>query len=255
LINKNLNIHFKKGLFWLLPFLFFFTFLISQNTIESIKIGNQEWMSSNLNVITFRNGDTIPLAKTNEEWESAGENGQPAWCYYESNSQNGEKYGKLYNWYAVNDSRGLAPNGWHIATDKEWKILSDFLGGEKVSGEKLKSKEGWNNFKGKGICNNCKNWSSEYRAGNTCTICKDKRKILGEFSGNGTDEVAFKSLPSGYRFGDGYFSKIGEFSGWWTSTDGATHYTWARSIISKGKNIYRTFYDKEDGLSIRCVKD
>ena len=212
-------------------------------------------MKKNLDVITFRNGDTIPLAKTNQEWEEAGENGRPAWCYYENNSQNGEKYGKLYNWFAVNDPRGLAPAGWHIANDKEWKTLTDLLGGDKVAGKKLKSSFGWTDYKGKGKCTVCEKWSSEYKAGNTCTSCKDKREILGSLSGSGTDDNGFTALPGGYRFSDGYFSKIGEFGGWWTSNDGATHYTWARTLVSKSKGIIRTFYDKEDGLYVRCIKD
>ena len=226
-----------------------------QTIIPSVKIGNQEWMNENLSLVTFRNGDTIPLAKTNEEWEAAGENAQPAWCYYENKTENGTLFGKLYNWYAVNDQRGLAPAGWHIATDKEWKTLSDFIGGEKTAGKKLKSKNKWLEYKGKDVCNTCETWSTEYRAGNSCAACKDKRQTTGMFAGTGTDEFGFNALPGGYRFGDGYFSKIGEFCGWWTSTDGAVHYTWARSVISKGKNLYRTFYDKEDGLFVRCVKD
>jgi uncharacterized protein (TIGR02145 family) len=83
---------------------------------KEVTIGKQVWMSNNLNVDKFRNGDPIPEAKTNEEWEKAGNEGKPAWCYYENDPSNGEKYGKLYNWYAVNDPRGLAPEGWKIPT-------------------------------------------------------------------------------------------------------------------------------------------
>ena len=87
---------------------------------QTITIGTQVWMTKNLDVATFRNGDPIPQAKTDEEWEKAGENQQPAWCYYDNDPANGAKYGKLYNWYAVNDSRGLAPVGYHIPSDAEW---------------------------------------------------------------------------------------------------------------------------------------
>ncbi|MFN5460427.1 MAG: fibrobacter succinogenes major paralogous domain-containing protein [Bacteroidota bacterium] len=229
--------------------------LNAQELYPSVKLGSQEWMISNLSIVTFRNGDTIPLAKTAEEWEKAGENGQPAWCYYDNNTLNGEKFGKLYNWYAVNDSRGLAPIGWHIANDKEWKQLSDYIGGEKLAGKKLKSSAGWNTYKGKGTCKNCEKWGAEYKAGNSCNVCKDKRQTSGIFPGDGTDEFGFRSLAAGYRFGDGYFSKIGEFAGWWTATDAATHYTWSRTLVSKSAQLYRTFYDKEDGLSVRCIKD
>ena len=86
---------------------------------QTVKIGTQVWTTKNLNVSTFRNGDTIPEVKTNEEWIEAARIQQPAWCYYENDSMNGAKYGKLYNWYAMNDTRGLAPIGYHIPSDVE----------------------------------------------------------------------------------------------------------------------------------------
>ncbi len=94
---------------------------------NSVKIGNQVWMTENLNVDRFRNGELIPEAKTKEEWIKAGENKQPAWCYYNNDPSNGKKYGKLYNWYAVSDSRGLAPENWRIPSDKEWVLLVELV--------------------------------------------------------------------------------------------------------------------------------
>ena len=84
------------------------------------RIGNQTWMAANLDIATFRNGDPIPEAKSKEEWIAACKAKQPAWCYYNNDPANGKKYGRMYNWYAVNDSRGLAPAGWHIPTLQEW---------------------------------------------------------------------------------------------------------------------------------------
>ena len=78
---------------------------------KTVKIGGQEWMAENLNVSKFRNGDIIPHAKSNAEWKAAGEKKQPAWCYYENDPSNGVKYGKLYNWYAVRDPRGVGTTG------------------------------------------------------------------------------------------------------------------------------------------------
>ena len=95
-------------------------------------------MTENLNVTTFRNVDPILHAVTQEEWIKAGKRGEPAQCYYNNNSEKEKKYGKLYNWYAVNDIRGIAPYGWH-----EWSVLIDCLGGEEVAGKKMKSSEGW----------------------------------------------------------------------------------------------------------------
>lgn len=89
--------------------------------------GSQVWMAENLNVSTFRNGDPIPQAKTAKEWKAAGKNKQPAWCYFDNDPKNGEKYGKLYNFYAVTDSRGLAPKGFHVPSDEEWTKREEFL--------------------------------------------------------------------------------------------------------------------------------
>ncbi len=132
-----------------------------------VTIGTQVWMTENLNVDKFRNGDPIPEAKTEWEWDLAGDNGEPAWCYYDNDPTNGAKYGKLYNWYAVNDSRGLAPIGWHVPSDKEWTVLTDYLGGEDVAGTKIKSKSGW----------------------------------------DGTNASGFSALPGGYRFRNGAFGR------------------------------------------------
>src|SRR6478736_3339709 len=96
-------------------------------SVPAIKIGEQIWMSTNLDVSTFANGDLIPEAKTREEWNSASDNHLPAWCYYNNDTAIGNKYGKLYNWYAAADRRGLAPKGWHIPSDLEWKKLLDNL--------------------------------------------------------------------------------------------------------------------------------
>jgi uncharacterized protein (TIGR02145 family) len=118
---------------------------------KTVVIGNQTWMAENLNVSTFRNGDFIPEAKTNEEWKSACKNEQPAWCYYEFKKLNGEKFGKLYNWFAVNDPRGLSPEGWHIPNKKKWEILINTLGGLNHAGKKMKSPLYWiDNLQSKG---------------------------------------------------------------------------------------------------------
>ena len=94
--------------------------------IKTIQIGTQVWMVENLNVDRFRNGDLIPEARTEEAWQKAGDNKQPAWCYYNNDPKNGATYGKLYNWYAVNDPRGLAPKGYHVPRDAEWTVLTNY---------------------------------------------------------------------------------------------------------------------------------
>ena len=221
---------------------------------KTVKIGGQVWMAENLNVSTFRNGDPIPQARTKEEWEKAGENKQAAWCYYDNNPANGKKYGKLYNHYATSDPRGLAPNGWHIPTDSEWKTLLNHLGGFLDAGKKMKSKSGWDTWKSDITCSNCKNWNAEYRSKTACHVCKDTR-VNGKKtnSGNGTNSSGFSGLPGG--FSNPLVGKIGEWGMWWSS-----------SYDSRGRPEYFILsYDYdfcEDrstrasvGTSVRCVKD
>lgn len=105
---------------------------------ELVTIGDKTWIAENLAVSEFRNGDKIPEVTSDEEWKRAGEEGKPAWCYYNNDPANAEKYGILYNWYAVSDKRGLAPEGWHIPTDEEWTALSTQLG--EKAGSSMKSK-------------------------------------------------------------------------------------------------------------------
>jgi uncharacterized protein (TIGR02145 family) len=218
-------------------------------SFKSVKIGSQTWMSENLNVSTFRNGDPIPEAKSNEEWKRAGENKQPAWCYYENDPKNGVKYGKLYNWYAVNDSRGLAPTGWHISSDAEWKVLKDYLGLDE--GIIMKSISGWNGYG----CKKCDGGSSTFMA--NCSACKGTQKNSSvPLSGNGTNSSGFSGFPGGNRYDDGGFGQIGTHGYWWSSTEYDTKYAWYHRL----NNIYCCEYRNRDrikveGFSVRCLRD
>lgn len=102
---------------------------------KTLRIGSQTWMTNNLNVNRFRNGDLIPEAKSNEDWQNAGINKQPAWCYLNNDSVKGKEIGRLYNWYAINDPRGLPPEGWIVPTVEYWNNLTDALGGFIISNE------------------------------------------------------------------------------------------------------------------------
>ena len=189
------------------------------NEITEVKIGNQIWMTQNLKVAHFRNGDSVPYAKTAEEWEKAGKEQKPAWCYYNNDPANDSKYGKLYNWYAVNDPRGLAPNGWHIPSDVEWKQLTDFIGGNEAARKKLKSISGW------------------------------------ELNGNGTNESGFNGLPGGYRYDYGFFNYGGLFAVWWASPVNYTSFAWLYYQAYNFGNAFRYFPTKAFGFSVRCVKN
>ena len=222
----------------------------NKGPIKGVAIGTQVWTTINLNVATFRNGDAIPQAKTDEEWEAAGENKQPAWCYYENNTANGTKYGKLYNWYAVNDYRGLAPAGWHVPTDEEWTVLSTFLGGKEVEEKKMKSSNGWNGYG----CTKCNGGSAEFKK--ICSACKGTQSNSSEpFSGNGANSSGFTGLPGGARFYDGSLGYVGDLGGWWSASESNDTDAWWRRLDYRFPSIFRFDDAKGDGFSVRCVKD
>jgi uncharacterized protein (TIGR02145 family) len=200
---------------------------------KTVKIGSQEWMAENLNANRFLNGDTILNAKNKEEWKKAGEKKQPAWCYYEFNTANEKKFGKLYNWYAVSDPRGLAPTEWHIPSRSEFGELSSHLGGDNVAGAKMKNKSGWGT--------------------NERLFIKDSSR---------SNSSGFCGLPGGRVFfnliGDNKyridFSSVGYEGYWWTSSevkDGAVTYflVFTHSITGELYNFLG------NGYSVRCIKN
>jgi uncharacterized protein (TIGR02145 family) len=237
----------------------FITVLFTQiNYAQTVTIGTQVWMTKNLDVDKFRNGDPIPQAKTDEEWKLAGINKQPAWCYNNNDPANGAKYGKLYNWYAVNDSRGLAPEGYHIPSEAEWTQLTDFLASE--AGKKMKSTSGWKSYTSGGskTCPNCKNWNAEYRKKVPCHTCKDTRSVPAPtvtHSGNGTNSSGFSGLPGGSRHYRGVFSLIGYYGHWWSSSDDGTSNAFGHDLYPAYGGLGSGYYDKAEGLSVRCLRD
>lgn len=195
----------------------------SEEEIESVTIGTQVWMKKNLNVSQYCNGDPIPQIKDSAEWTTLTTG---AWCYYNNDPSNGEIYGKLYNWYAVNDPRGLAPEGWHVATDMEWTKLENFLGGLLIAGDKLKSTGTIES--GDGL------WYSPTKA---------------------TNESGFSAVPGGARYFFGSFYGIGKRSHWLIASDGNVAHEYIRYLINNDSRIYTSTPSELDGLSVRCVKD
>lgn len=184
---------------------------------KKVTVDKQVWMGENLDVAFFRNGDPVPEAKTDEAWTKAGREGKPAWCYYENRIENGTRYGKLYNWYAVADPRGLAPGGWHVPTDTEWRVVTLFLGGEDAAGTKMKSPKGWTH------------------------------------DGNGTNVSGFTGFPAGSRDRFGKFDYEGHVAYWWCSTPYDSDFAWYRVIDEVPWYVYRTFFYKQNGYSVRCI--
>jgi uncharacterized protein (TIGR02145 family) len=197
----------------------------NSGSIKTVTIGKQVWMLENLNVATFKNGVEIPKVQDESAWIKAVNNQQPAWCYYYNDKKNGDKFGKLYNWYAVVDNNGLCPQGWHVPSDDEWYVLTDYLGGSQIAGGKMKEV---------GITN----WNSP----NT----------------ESTNLSLFTGLPGGYRNYNGNYYYIGDSGFWWSSTEYASEYegrAWLR-YLSNANGVAIRYNDyKAFGISVRCLRD
>lgn len=189
------------------------------NIYTSVAIGTQVWMAENLKTTKFNDGTAIPLVTDNTEWSNLTTSG---YCWY-SNDESTYKntYGALYNWYTVNTGN-LCPSGWHVPSDPEWTTLTTYLGGDGVSGGKLKE------------------------AGNIHWNTPNT---------DATNETGFTALPGGYRYLNGNFFIIGDEGYWWTATESNTTNGWYRSMVRTSSNVNRLNYSKKDGFSVRCLRD
>lgn len=190
---------------------------IDGNSYVVVSIGNQKWMKSNLNVSRYRNGDVIPQVQNPVQWQNLTTG---AWCYYQNSTANGVTYGKLYNWYAVTDPRGLAPLGWHVASDAEFSSLENYLGGQAIAGGKLKATTGW------------------------------MPPNLGA-----TNSSGFTALPSGVRDDSGFDGNIGYGTNFWSSTAHTAPYAFGLMLFSNYNYSERVYFPRTFGLSVRCIKD
>jgi uncharacterized protein (TIGR02145 family) len=233
---------------------------VQNGPYKTVNIGKQVWMTQNLNVSTFRNGDPIQEAKSAQEWKAAYDNKEPAWCYYDNDPKNGNKYGKLYNYYAVSDPRGVAPTGFHIPSVSEFKELEEYSEyNDKYAyllgsiSSNLRSKSGWGMQSA--LCSNCKNASSEYQK--ICPKCKGT-KYYGEENAGGSNKTGFSALPSGYRHRWGSDIRFegglnGEYrhANFWSSDPGYMTID-TQAVFIDLTNGYNEYYY---GYSIRCIKD
>ncbi len=204
---------------------------IDGNIYLTIKIGNQWWMADNLKVRHYRNGDVIAHITNGEQW---GDLEVGAYCYYDNDVNYHAVYGCLYNWYVVNDSRNIAPEGWHVPTDEEWKELEIYLGMSQteVDGSMWRGTDEGGKLKE----NSTVHWQSPN---------------LGA-----TNESCFSALPSGYR-GDytGLYYDLGRYTAFWSFTGGGTNTAWYRRLDYDHSEIRRNLVGKQFGFSIRLVKD
>jgi uncharacterized protein (TIGR02145 family) len=200
---------------------------IDNNEYETVKIGNQEWLLTNLNTERFQNGDTIFQAKTKGEWAKAGKNKQAAWCYYEFNASYGAQFGKLYNFYAANDERGLAPKGYHVPTKKEYKTLLAYTGDSETkgdrTGDRLKSTSGWE---------------------------------LSDLNGN--NKTGFSAIPNGRINTMPYFWFNEQHCNFWTSNSFGFDQAYALNMFHScfgASTLIRHYQKRSEGFPIRCIKN
>jgi uncharacterized protein (TIGR02145 family) len=193
-----------------------------KETCTLITTGTQTFMDKNLVVVTYRNGDVIPQVTDQTAWASLTTG---AWCHYNNDPANDTIYGKLYNWYAVNDPRGLAPQGWHIPTSAEWQCFSISLGGEFVAGGKMKT-----------------TGTSRWNSPNT----------------GATNESRFAGLPGGYRCGKnscGGFGQIGDGGYWWSTSEKGSDFALRRQLHTSETSLFSNYEAKSSGFSVRCLRD
>jgi uncharacterized protein (TIGR02145 family) len=205
------------------------------NNYSVVQIGSQVWMAENLKTTKYRNGDPIPNVTDNTKWSNISTG---AYCDYNNTPGNSAIYGKLYNWYAVDDSRNIAPTGWHGPTDAEWTILTDYLiaNGYNWDGTKNQNKIA------KALASTT-NWASSPYEGEIGTYLTKN------------NSAGFTALPGGYRYSNGFFDSIGNYGLWWSSTEYSTSNAYRRSLYYSDTEIGRDYDYKKCGYSVRLVRD
>ncbi len=187
-------------------------------------------MDRNLDVDTYRDGTPIPEVKDASQWANLTSG---AWCYYNNDPAMGAIYGKLYNWYAVNDPRGLAPVGWHVPSDAEWKKLEMCLGMTQAEAD-----------------------ATGYRGTDQGGQLKEAGTMHWSSPNTGaTNSSGFTALPGGYRGSYGTFYDVGGSGSWWSSTEASAAGAWGRGLYYSSAGVYRGYDGKLGGFSVRCVRD
>ncbi|MFN8207732.1 MAG: fibrobacter succinogenes major paralogous domain-containing protein [Bacteroidales bacterium] len=191
------------------------------NAYHVLEIGDQSWMLENLKVTHYRNGEAIPLVTENTDWETLNSGAR---CNFRNEEAYADTAGRLYNWYAVNDSRQIAPKGWHVPSDAEWQTLVDFLGGIGIAGGKMKE-TGQNHW----VFNNT----------------------------GATNESGFTAISSGYRYYMGIYADKAscDCANWWSSTEVFPNGALIWEVYSGSTGVIRWSGLKESGFSVRCIRD
>ncbi len=203
---------------------------IDGNTYTTVKIGDQCWMVENLKVTHYRNGDPIDHVTAGATW---GGLTTGAYCEYNNDPANVPIYGRLYNWAAADDPRGLAPNGWHVPTDAEWKQLEMSLGMSPAEAD-----------------------GTEWRGTTEGGKLKEAGTVHWTSPNNGaTNESGFTALPGGYRDDNGNFGYLNVGAYFWASTDYSSGNAWFRYLGNFTSMVGRYYIYEQLGFSVRCVRD
>jgi len=202
------------------------------NVYQTIKIGNQWWMAENLRVTQYRNGDPIPHVTDYSAWSGLSTG---ACCNHSNDEGNVASYGRLYNFYAVDDSRNIAPEGWHVPTDEEWKQLEMYLGMSQAEANGTGFHDRGTDEGGKLRETGTTHWASPN---------------IGA-----TNESGFTALPGGTRSFNGDFSNMGSSAKFWSSTEYYSHNAWYRLLYYDLSQVSRNYGNKHYGFSVRCVRD
>jgi uncharacterized protein (TIGR02145 family) len=198
---------------------------IDGNKYASIKIGRYEWMAENLRTTRYCNGDTIPNIVGEMDWFLSTSH---AWCHFNNDSSYEKPHGKLYNWFAVNDSRNICPCGWHVPNDADWDFLIRLYFGEfgslafNEAGGHLKSTD-----------------TNYWYGPNT----------------DATNKSGFSALASGIRIHNGEFLSFGKSTGWWSSSEYSANNAIIRSVHYNNSTASKHNFHKNLGYSVRCIKD
>ncbi|MBK8504692.1 MAG: fibrobacter succinogenes major paralogous domain-containing protein [Saprospiraceae bacterium] len=192
---------------------------VDSYTYQTDTIGSQIWMKENLKTAKFRNGDPIPEVDSGSSWAALTTG---AFCWYENDGDSEYAYGKLYNWYAVNDSRKLCPVGWHIPTEADWNALITFLGGVNLAGGKMK---------------------------------ETGLQLWDDPNTGATNESGFSGLAGGLRNFSGNFVFMGGSGSWWGTPAGNFGDAYTQSLNTNTTSAVNYYEDRRSGASVRCIKD
>lgn len=202
------------------------------NVYQTVAIGDQLWMQENLKVTHYADGRAIPLVEIASEWDSL-KYADKAYCFYDNDNANGDVYGALYTWEAAKDGaessnnnpsgiQGVCPDGWHLPSVTEWRILEDNFGGWTLAGGKLKE-EGEDHWR-----------SPNYGASN---------------------ESGFTALPGGWRNSGGQFHSIGNLGAWWSASEHDYRHPYYMIVYALSVESDLTLMYPPNGYSVRCVYD